>query len=262
MLTFAQGARLDSARSTSLPPVWQSWDKASITLRRGQVCMVAGAPGQGKTLLSLCYAVKAKVPTLLICADTDRATLLARMACAITGDTFGAVEKGLASNAGREYYLDSLAELGHIWMSTDSAPSIRDIDEELHCFAQIHGQYPHLLVIDNLVDLTSESDEGEWSGLRSLMKMLRRLSRSTGAAVMLLHHTSEQFENNGQPPPRSQIQGKVAQLPELILTCAIDPIGWLRVAAVKNRSGPADALARNPLTMRVDPARMQLEDMP
>ena len=55
------------------------------------------------------------------------------------------------------------------------------------------------------------------------------------------------------------LMGKVAQLPEVILTIALDPAeNVFKVAGVKNRTGKADALARNPIELGVDLPKMHL----
>jgi len=58
-------------KATPLPDVWLALAEKQIKFRRGQVCMVAAAPNAGKSMFSLIYAVKAKVPTLFFSADTD-----------------------------------------------------------------------------------------------------------------------------------------------------------------------------------------------
>lgn len=259
MLSLQQSARLDDGQVSVLPDVWRSLRQAGIAFRRGQVAMVAGAPGNGKTLLALVYALRVRVPTVYVCADTDRHTMTMRAASAITGHPYERVEQAFATS-GREFYADELSEADHVRWCFDSAPTLEDISDELACYVELYGSPPELVVIDNLTSLTLEGDE--WGGLRAGMKQLLQLARKSDAAVMLLHHTSEQHVGEAHmPPPRRFVQGKVSQLPELILTVALDPSGWLRVAAVKNRSGPGDASASNPVVLRCEPASMRLEDM-
>jgi hypothetical protein len=90
------------------------------------------------------------------------------------------------------------------------------------------------------MNVAAETDN-EWAGLRAIMMELHDMARNTQACVMVLHHVSEasEYGNGFEPPPRRAIQGKVSQLPALILTLGYDPLGkLLRVAAVKNRFGP------------------------
>lgn len=120
------------------------------------------------------------------------------------------------------------------------------------------GDDPRLIVLDNAVDVTMESQD-EWGGLRTLMRELKWWARETEAAVVVCHHTSEGV--NGNPcPPRSALHGKVAQTPSLILTVHSQP-GLMAVAAVKNRYGPADATGSTPIWLSYEPASMMVKDL-
>jgi predicted ATP-dependent serine protease len=60
--------------------------------RHGEVSMIAGPPGAGKSTLALSLAVQAKVPTLYISADTHSHTMSLRMLAMLTGKPQGEVE--------------------------------------------------------------------------------------------------------------------------------------------------------------------------
>jgi hypothetical protein len=79
--------------------------------------------------------------------------------------------------------------------------------------------------------------------------------------VFVLHHTSEAEGEPTRPPARRAIQGKVSQLPEQILTVAMDPeSSELRVACVKNRFAKHSAGGDQWVSLRVDASRMLLKD--
>jgi len=134
-----------------------------------------------------------------------------------------------------------------------------DIELEIEAFYELNGQYPELVVVDNLLDCT-HSDGDEWASMRSLLREFKWWARETGAAFLVLHHTSEAVSGN-PAPPRSAIQGKVAQTPALILTVANTTEGFMCVAPVKNRYGPADPSGTNVTWLVYEPARMHLGDM-
>ena len=65
------------------------------------------------------------------------------------------------------------------------------------------------------------------------------------------------------PAPRKALMGKVAALPELVLSVALDSAGQAyRVAVVKNRHGKADPTAENFVTLIAEPSNMTLYDTP
>ena len=246
-------------RATPLPQVWTDLDSKQIKFRRGQVCMVAAAPNAGKSMFALVYAIRAKVPTLFFSADTDTATVMIRVASAMTGHTQATVEANLDKKT--DYYENDLRDMSHIQWVFDSSPSLDDIELEVKAYVELYGIAPELIVIDNLMNVVAEHDN-EWAGLRQIMMELHDMARKTEACVMVLHHVSEQTEygNTFNPPARRAIHGKVSQLPSLILTLGYEPsAGTLRVAPVKNRFGPMYANADVHVALFVDYATCRIE---
>ena len=241
MLNLNRAWRGSNTNATPLPDVWADLAKKQIKFRRGQVCMVAAAPNAGKSMFALIYAVKAKVPTLFFSADTDTATVMMRAASHLSGHEQLLVESNLLSN--RHYYDKYLSEMESIQFVFDSSPSLDDIELEIKAYVELFGIPPELIVVDNLMNVVSESDN-EWAGLRAIMVEFHDMARKTEACVLVLHHVSEQSEygKTTEPPARRAIHGKVSQLPALIITLGFDPHNSiLKVAAVKNRFGPHTA---------------------
>jgi RecA-family ATPase len=222
--------------------------------------MVAAAPNAGKSMLALIYAIKAGVPTLFFSADTDSATVMIRSAAHISGHTQETVEHLLHQSRNR--YRDELEKMKHIEFVFDSSPTLDDIENEIKAYVELYGVQPQLIVIDNLMNVAAETDN-EWAGLRAIMAEFHDMARKTEACVLVLHHVSEHsdYGRSDEPPPRRAIQGKVSQLPAMILTLAYDV--WnnvLRVAAVKNRFGKHSADGKDYLGLFVNFASCQIND--
>lgn len=243
-----------------LPVVWKDFEKKGIIFKRGQVCMVAGAPNVGKSMFALIYTIKAKVPTLFFSADTDTATVMIRASAHTSSHTQQTIEKIIIKNP--SHYDKYLESMSHIQWVFDSSPNLDDIEMEIKAYIELYGLAPELIVIDNLMNVVSESDN-EWAGLRQIMVELHDMSRKTGACVLVLHHVSEQSEY-GPPteaPARRAIHGKVSQLPAMILTLGYSPIeNILRVAVVKNRFGKHQADGSDALGLFVNFATCQISD--
>jgi len=241
LLNLNRAWRGSNTNATPLPDVWIALANKQIKFRRGQVCMVAAAPNAGKSMFALIYAIKANVPTLFFSADTDTATVMMRAASHLSGHEQLLVESNLLSN--RHYYDKYLSEMESIQFVFDSSPSLDDIELEIKAYVELFGIPPELIVVDNLMNVVSESDN-EWAGLRAIMVEFHDMARKTEACVLVLHHVSEQSEygKTTEPPARRAIHGKVSQLPALIITLGFDPHNSiLKVAAVKNRFGPHTA---------------------
>ena len=247
-------------KATPLPDVWTGLSAKQIKFRRGQVCMVAAAPNAGKSMFALIYAIKAQRPTLFFSADTDTTTVMMRVAAHSSGHSQVTVEQNLSADS--HYYDKLFAKSSHIKWVFDSSPSLDDIELEIRAYVELYGVAPELIVIDNLMNVSAETDN-EWAGLRAIMMELHDMARKTEACVLVLHHVSEQSEYGSptRPPARRSIHGKVSQLPALILTLGYDPgQATLSVAAVKNRFGPHTADASDYATLLVNYAACQIGD--
>jgi hypothetical protein len=219
--------------------------------------MFAAVPGAGKSSLALALALKMKVPTLYISADTNAHTMAMRLASMISGKSQSDVEHKLNEDLG--WTRATLSKGSHIVWSFDSSPSLQDIDEEVQAFEELWGCPPVCIIVDNLMDIATDGGE-EFASMRAIMKELKFLARATNAAVVVLHHTSEAIP--GTPcQPRSALQGKVAQLPALICTLGVAGTS-MAVAPVKNRYGRASANGDNPTWLAFNPEYMFMDDIP
>ena len=220
--------------------------------------MIAGAPNAGKSLMALWMAVQMKVPTLYISADTDGYTTAIRAAAMVTGHKVATVEEAFASGAGQDFYGEQLESVKHLQFDFYPSPTLDEIDLSIRAYAEAYGEYPHMIIVDNAMNVVSMTGD-EWSGLREIAKAMHHIARETDAAVMLLHHTSENEGKPDLPPSRKAIQGKIAQLPEMILTVALLPYsGEFRVAAVKNRFAKHSATGDHYVTLWADASRMTM----
>ncbi len=134
--------------------------------------MVAAAPNAGKSMFALIYAIKATVPTLFFSADTDTTTVMMRSVSHLSGHSQVTVEANLSNNS--HYYDAHFKRLSHIKWVFDSSPNIDDLELEIRAYVELFGQPPELIVIDNLLNITAETDNA-WAGLRAIiMELLDR----------------------------------------------------------------------------------------
>ena len=242
MRTLARAVGSKDIGGEPLPTVFRTFDTNKVVLRRAEVSMIAGTPGAGKSTLALAIALRTKVPTLYVSADTNAHTMAMRLLSMITGKSQSDAEVMLVEQVDESRKIIN-DHSGHIFWSFESAPTLADLDMEVSAFEELWGCSPTLIVVDNLMDVANDSGE-EFAGMRSTIKELKYLARDTNAAVLVLHHTKESYQGN-PCQPRSALQGMVAQLPALILTVGSNAPGFIAVAPVKNRYGKADASGEN-----------------
>jgi len=260
MLNLLQAVHSTNSSAKPLPDVWESLKSYGMRFRQSQLCLIAGQPNSGKSLMALVYALKSGVPTLYFSADTDPITQMFRTVAALSGIPQQQVETYLDQDS--HYFDPMLSEKGsHIKWVFDPSPDIDTIELEVLAYGEVYGMAPALVVIDNLMNCVSVTGE-EWSGIRAIMSELHHVARKTGACVLALTHMSEQRDYEAdKPAPRRAILGKASQLPSMILSIAMNPeYGELKVAAVKNRFGEHSADGTRYATLLIDPSRVQIAD--
>jgi predicted ATP-dependent serine protease len=259
MLSIKQAARQHLEQPQLLPDLFEKLKREGIRFRRGQVTMIAGQPNSGKSLFALFYGVKAKVPTLYISADTDAYTTAIRAAAILTNSQQHTIEESL-KNGTDEVYNQALGSLTHMEFSFDPSPTLDDIHMMIKAYGEKYGEWPQLIIIDNLMNVSALHDN-EWTGMRDIMKAAHHLARETESAIFILHHTSEAEGDPLRPPARRAIQGKVSQLPEMILTVAMDTDqGVFKIACVKNRFAKHSAMGDMWVELSADASRMTLKE--
>jgi predicted ATP-dependent serine protease len=242
-----------------VPGNFPSLQERGVALRAGELTVVAGPPGAGKSTLALALAVRSKAPTLYYSADTTEHTMRVRSLMMLTG--LDRVEAESAMMSDRVWASQVLAEgIGHIGWDTSSSPTLEQIELQLAAFEEAWGEPPTLVVIDNAGDVAFDSGD-EFGSLRTLMRELRWFARDTGAAFLVLHHTTERVPGNPAPPQHS-LHGKIAQTPAAILTVVSDAEpGFMGVGITKNRYGRARPDGSDPVWLRFDPEHMALTDL-
>lgn len=248
----------ESPAGHQLPEILPVLTADGVVFRRAQLHMIAAQPGGGKTMMALWYAVQSKVPTLYFSADSDARTMAVRTAAILMNKTVREVESMMAGGAAALVEDALLEGASHIRFDFDPGPSLQDIEEEIEAYIELYADTPHLIVLDNLLNVTGSNDN-EWTAMRDAMSAFHYLARETESAFVVLHHVSENDSKPNVPAPRKALQGKVSQLPELILSVALDSArNQYKVAVVKNRHGQADPKADEFTVAAVDASRMTL----
>lgn len=238
---------------------WKSWEDRKIHLRRGSVFMIAAGPGSMKTILALNIVRKLgpKVPIIYHSSDSDDFTMASRTLAMQIGKDTEQTEK-MVMGQEREAY-EALRNYRHVRWSFRSSPDLEFFEREAKAYFTMKGTYPHLTVIDILMNVDYEGVDGQiyWG----LMAELNDMAREQQTCVLVIHHTTEAAKT-GAPPPRSAIMGKPTHLPTGVLTLWGDSAdGRLDIACVKNRFGPMDPTGGTFFSMKADPSITRIEEM-
>lgn len=232
-----RAARDEGARLPEIEVLRPLYDKG-VVLREGQLVMIAGRSGGGKsTLAQWLLAMLKDLPSLYIAADMEKGESISRLIATLSGASTATIMDQMEIDAAVDYYQEEYLDNCNIQFSFQENPSVADIYLELDAFIEAYDAFPKLIVIDNLVDV--DAGDESYQGQLWIMQELRNLAKRTGAMVIILAHTKSKDGDNGfYPQPRSEILNKVDQKPQLILTLGREG-DIFRIAVVKDRNSKA-----------------------
>src|SRR5215469_12952744 len=170
MQSLARAAASRGEAGVPLPPVFPSLEARDVRIYRGQLCMIAGPGGAGKSMLASNLIVRMQVPTLALILDQDRLTAVARLAAVVTGKRFLDIKDTIDEHT--EILLD---DCKHI-VAAFKAETMDDIKLQLAAYEQRYGEYPVCLLVDNLGNMTS-GFENEHAIAKALTLELDELAR-------------------------------------------------------------------------------------
>lgn len=253
----------DTGAGQALPPVWRTFEKNDVRLYRGELALWAGPPGGGKSAAALQYSVEAGVPALYVSCDMGGHMTGVKLYSIITGQSNKQVEEALEDPLRRGTVRDGIAQnTQHLFISHASRPTPEAIASYEMAFEEIWGEPPALLVLDNAMNVAT-SGADEIAGLRELSQVMHWLAQEKEIATLVLHHVNLSGKDTvlTKPAPMNAVKGQISELPALVCTVAADSkAGKFRMAAVKNRHGEADPMARQYLELDFDGPSGRISD--
>lgn len=225
--------------------------------------LICAPPGAGKSAFILSYALKGKIATLYVSADSGHVVQSSRSASILTGRPLE--ETVLMVKAQRYNGATAAVAACPIEFEYESNPTLDDIKDALRCWHQKYGDFPEMLVVDNITNvLTTQSIEDPFNGLEMLMDELHKIARETGSCVVGLHHVTGSYTDSDKLIPMSGIKQQIGRVPEMILTMYRYSPGFgpdkLRVSTVKNRNGKSDPSGRLYVELDFEGETMQISD--
>lgn len=257
MQTLSRSVTRGAVGKEPLPPAFASWASQGIRFRRASVSMLAGLPGSHKTRIVLNAAVNMRASTLAFSTDSDIDTVASRLLAINTRTPTSVTEEWLRTEPDKCKRILSAYDFLRWEFRPD--PSLDDVWYSADAYHEVEGKYPDQIVIDIASDIGHDTGD-EWGSLRDLLRQSKVLARETEAHVLLVHHCADSERTKRPCPRRSDIHGKVAAIPEVIVTCGTDNSGGLHVACVKNRHAKASADAEIRIPMTLDAATSYVGD--
>lgn len=261
MYSLVQSKRVRGSAGEPLPTVFKALAAAETVFRRGQLVLVSAGPGTGKSAFVLTQALLAAVPALYFSADSDAYEQLVRSICIMTGSSVEAARAAvLTDDMGR---IEPKLAGVPIRFNYNASPSLDTLEDSVNAYVQLYGDYPHLIVIDNITNVRTETVEGSGGAqrLEDLMDYLHDMARKTGACTIGLHHVTGAHNDGDKPIPLSGVKDQIGRVPEMILTLFRPERNMLGVSTVKNRGGKNDPSGKSYVELEFEGERMRISDI-
>lgn len=207
-----------------------------LAFRRGQFSLLAAAPGVGKSLFATNLAIRTPIPTLFFSADSDEWTVKTRACSILTNTRLDEVETQLHDEQWEAYYADQLRQSDHAdWcFRTDLDPEF--IVLRMQAFVEMHGDYPQLMVIDNIGNAVADQ-ANSGPELQEICREAQRIARHANCHVMGLCHVTGDKEDGTKPIGLGDLLFKIGKIPELVLGANRAGDNRLNINVAKNRGG-------------------------
>lgn len=259
MLTLDRVVRPGTASRSDIQLPYAGLRQLGFGLTPGKLSMVCAGPGVGKSALATSIVLDLDLRTLYESPDTDSWTQAIRVLAHNTGHPQSYIRACLEPGIRRPDEIDvALHDAEHVQFSFDSYTT-EEIHSDVMAYGVVHGSYPELMVVDNLLNI-ARGDDSDYTAMGRALDELDALAQRTGAHVMVLHHATGQFDDGNRPIPLSGLANKVSKLPAQIVSLYRDD-QYIVLCILKNRTGRQDPSGRLQVRLRFDGERMGLFDV-
>lgn len=203
--------------SPALPVRNSVFQRIRLFLREGQFTLLGAAPSVGKSVFARNLVVKTPVPSLFFSADSDEYTVRIGIAACLTQEELVKVEDQLKDEAWDDYYTSIFKQADHVEWSFASDIGLDFIVDRTEAYAEMYGDYPKLMVIDNLGDMLTEDGGDIYIELRRICRELRAIARKTHCHIFALTHLTGEYEDGYKEVTLKAFEGKVGKVPENVL---------------------------------------------
>ena len=176
-----------------LPLPWAAVNDL-VTLRTNELVMLAGAPGGGKSTLSVNLAMDLKVPVLYFAQDSPNSILSRMTAVGSETDTKKTAE-WMATDLERIGLADRLEGVRPTLLINRGAITFEQFEQKAFAFREWLGVYPPVIIIDNLIDMIVEgSHPSEAAFYATVLPRLKQFANKNNCTIICLHHVKRSDE--------------------------------------------------------------------
>lgn len=198
MKSIAQSLAATGTVGTPIQVPWPVLDR-DLKIHTKELCIVAGAPGAGKSVFALNLAMSLDDLSLYMAMDSAPSVHARLAALALNTETDWVYDQ-LRSDSKQEL-LDSLQGINHNLLVSAGADGVRGIESRIIALTELYGHAPRLIVIDNLIDMIVEGHvHTDTSFYAAALNPLKQMAIKYDTCIMALHHVTRRGGENGANP--------------------------------------------------------------
>ena len=242
------GTALKRQTGAQVPMPWNT----GLHPMRGNLMVVMGSPGVGKSLFGLNWCLGINEPSLLISLDTDMTTQATRACSILAGVPKDSVRQKPAAWA---QYLDRRNLLCRMY---DLSLGTHEISDLVEAETEYWGVAPGLVVVDNVSNVVRETS---YEAYRTTFIGLQKVARIRGVVVVALHHVKRDSSSGPLSLHYGQYSGE--QEAEMVLGLWRSPesTSLLNLGILKNRNGPSDPNGGLSMRLFLSHTTLRLEEV-
>ncbi len=163
-----------------------------VDYRTGDIAVLAGAPGGGKSLTAINWAWRSKDPILYLAQDSPRSVLKRFIALALSRRV-DEIDEDEAVYWGTK--IGDLGEREELIVDTSGAHTVEQITEKVMALTEWLMESPRLVMIDNLYNVRGEGSYMDNSFYGDVLPALKQMALDLDVGIMLLHHVTRSGES-------------------------------------------------------------------
>lgn len=254
MQTLARAIRSPDAVGQRIHLPWLGLDR-QVRLHTKELVVMAGAPGGGKSTLSVNLAMALDVPTLYFAQDSP-ASVLSRMAALAIGKETTVMHDMIASSEERAALAHRLEDVRPTLIFNRGAVTTERVRSSALALREWLGVAPPLVILDNLIDMVSPGSNPSETGFYAvILPELKQMANELNMCVVILHHVTKGGGKDAHGLGREGIK-----LRDLLFAgdrearhvwgVYNDGVDVLKVQVLKQQDGPADPFGKMEVHLR------------
>ena len=243
MQTLSRAIRSPDAVGKRIPLPWLGLNRL-VRLHTKELVILAGAPGGGKSTLSVNLAMALDVPTLYFAQDSP-ASVISRMAALATGNETAAMHDAIASAEERVILAARLKDTRPTLVFHRGAVTTERVKDSALALTEWLGHAPPLVILDNLIDMVSPgSNPSETAFYATILPELKQMANELNMCIMVLHHVTRgggnQHGRGHQPIALNDLLFAGEREARHVWGLYNDGVDTIKLQVLKQQDGPAD----------------------